>query len=258
MRHVLLAATLLTVAAPALADQDCQDQFNECQDDCSMQHGSSVKDEAKRAFQKCLSKCVKKSNLCREQAMEVKSNDLDERALEKDNSAAAQELDENGYAKKGVGLRGKAVKGKDDVREEDPPGFFDDPGDGDSPKKKKKKKKARPEVREEEVVKSSRTSFGDEPETKPSAKAKEEPPPAKADTSGKKGKAPEEARAEPRPEPRPEPKAEAKPEPPPPAKESRPAAKASSDDDEDEKPKKSSKAKEPPPKKEEDDDLRNF
>ncbi len=255
MRVTRLVTLLALAATPAFAGPDCQDQFNECQDDCSMQHGSSVKDEAKKAFQKCLSKCVKKSNLCREQVMEVRNNDLDEKAL--DHSPAAQELDENGYAKKGTGLRGKAVKGKDDVREEDPPGFFDDPGDGDAPKKRKKKKKAKPEVREEEIVRSSRTSYGEEPSAKSKGEdepARKEKPASKEDQGTKKGKAPV---AETRPEPKPEPEAE-----PPPRAESKPAPKpekkASSDDDEDERPAKRSKEKEAPKKSEDDDDLRNY
>ena len=81
-----------------------------------MQHGSSVKDEAKKAFQKCLAKCVKKSNLCREQVMEVRNNDLDEKALDHSPAAAGarrERLRQEGHrpARQGGEGQGRRARG---------------------------------------------------------------------------------------------------------------------------------------------------
>ena len=73
---------------------ECEDDFSECQDLCSVQYGGSIRDEMKMRFVKCLTKCRGKGQTCRERTTETKSNHLNEGAL--DRSPSSRDVDELG------------------------------------------------------------------------------------------------------------------------------------------------------------------
>ena len=73
---------------------ECEDDFSECQELCSVQYGGSIRDEMKAKFVKCLSKCRGKALTCRERPTETKSNHLNDGAL--DRSPSSRDVDEFG------------------------------------------------------------------------------------------------------------------------------------------------------------------
>lgn len=73
---------------------ECEDDFSECQELCSVQYGGSIRDEMKAKFVKCLNKCRGKAQTCRERTTETKSNHLNDGAL--DRSPSSRDVDEFG------------------------------------------------------------------------------------------------------------------------------------------------------------------
>jgi hypothetical protein len=86
---------LWVVWVPALASAgECEDDFSECKELCSIQYGGSIRDEMKDKFVRCLRKCTTTSANCHERTNETKVNHLNEGALDK--SPSSRDVDENG------------------------------------------------------------------------------------------------------------------------------------------------------------------
>ncbi|MBX7115210.1 MAG: hypothetical protein K1X64_12855 [Myxococcaceae bacterium] len=68
MRFLLTAAVwcAVPVFAAELALHQCDEKFASCNDDCTLAHGSSTKDEARAKLGKCLSHCDNRDKSCRE------------------------------------------------------------------------------------------------------------------------------------------------------------------------------------------------
>ena len=222
MRFRFRFLLLLIIAAPLQARAgECEDDFAQCQDDCMVQYGGSIREEMKAKFVKCVRKCGRTSTNCRERTTETRVNHLNEGALDK--SPGSRDIDEDGLPVLKKRPSEDRPSSGDDLRD-------DLPRVASKPKtpKSKPRKPPRDEVADDEVIKAERTRLKTDPDR--------EPPPA-----------PKKVEAPPEPTPpvakRPEPKAEPTPEPAP----APPAVKPKVDE-----PK-------PPPKKEDDhDDLRNY
>lgn len=240
MRAPVVLSLLLLLPATAMGGE-CEDDFAECQDDCLIQYGGSIKVEMKKRYEKCAKKCSKKARQCTERRMETRNNSLEEGSL--DRSPTSDQVDSDGLPtrEKSSGKSKRAAE----------------PVDHDDDLKSDEPSRAKEELPADEVPKSSRTTLKVEekkappPETKQAEapKASKESRDSKEDARG----APEEA-----PVIRMTPKKD--------------DGKSAGDDlrddgpreespavDEALRPKRREKPKEPPPKKEEDhDDLRNY
>ncbi len=243
MKWLIPVAVLLALPARAGLDE-CNDDFSECRETCTVEFGGSIREEVKKKFNKCMKKCGKKLNLCTERAVETKSNALDEGALDK--APGSREVDENGMPER------TAAKKRDD----DAPARRDDelrvqepkPKDAPPAREERAEKRApKEELREEEVPRSSRTKL-DKVE--------------KAEAPKREPKASEERAAAPPPKETEEIKVELKPD-------RRPALDEDVRDDSssssssapparEEKKKKEEKKKDPPKKEEDHDDLRFY
>ncbi len=166
---------LFLAAAPVRAGtlDECQDTYTECQDDCTVQYGGSIKDEAKKRIAKCLKKCTKAATICQERVVETATNHLEEGAL--NHAPGSDEVDEHGIPTRTSG--GKAGAGDDSRRTT---GDLRDDGPEPEPKAQKGQggkaaRAPREDVHPDEVVKSSRTSLGDAPPPR------KEPPAVKKD-----------------------------------------------------------------------------
>jgi glucan-binding YG repeat protein len=95
MKLFMVAAVVWS--ALVFAGPDCEDEFSSCSEDCTMEFGSSARDEMKKRFAKCQKKCTKKERLCTERAVETRSGQLDEGSLEK--STSSRDGDEFGSPK---------------------------------------------------------------------------------------------------------------------------------------------------------------
>lgn len=227
LMFILLALVPLTSWAG-----ECEENFSECQDNCMVEYGGSIREDIKAKFVKCVKKCGRTSTNCRERTHETKVNQLNDGALDK--SPGSRDIDEDGMPILKKRPTDRASTG-DDLRDDLP---SSEPAAKPErvAKSKKRSKKPKEEIPEDEVIKSDRTPIASERETAPSP-----PPPAPP---------PRETPREPAPPPEPvvvkskppEPDREPEPAPPP------PVAK-----------KKYEEPPKPPPKKEEDhDDLRNY
>lgn len=151
MRVLTAAALFALFAAPAAragSVEQCRDEFTECQDDCSVQFGGSIREAMKKKLLKCMKKCTKKGSACHERVTETATNHLDDGAL--DHSPGSAEVDEHG------------LPDRTSARDDEAPA-----SEEPKPKSGKNAKRGKPkdELRDEEVVKSSRTSLGPAPET---------------------------------------------------------------------------------------------
>ncbi len=259
MRLTLVLLLVLPWAAHA---GDCEDEAAECQDDCTVQFGGSIRDEMKSKYLKCVKKCAKVSGVCRERTMETKVNQLNDGAL--DRAPSTSDVDENGMpnlARSKLDPGGKREAGKsrdssrDDLRDDGPRAKADPPARAsrDDAEPPKKAKKPRDEVRDDEVIKSDRTPLvSDEAAAPPKPVASNPPvapaPPKKERDDDDWSREPKDSKDR---EPstrgsatRASPRAPPADEPPPPPKKAEPPAKKPSDP--------------PPPKRTDDDDLRNF
>jgi len=153
--------SLLFFAAPLLARAgECEDDFAQCQDDCMIQFGGSIREEMKAKFVKCVRKCGRTSNNCQERFTETKVNHLNEGALDK--SPGSRNIDEDGMPI----LKKRPVDDRrDDLRDDLPA--------PERVAKAKTKKKPRDEVKDDEVIKSERTKLDADP---PPKKVEPEPP----------------------------------------------------------------------------------
>lgn len=129
---------VLVFLPTALWAGECEDGYSECQEDCLIQFGGSIRVEMKAKFVKCIKKCTKKSATCRERFNETKVNRLNEGAL--DRSPTSRDVDEFGMP---------IVK---------------------TPKPKKRR-----EVKDDEVVTADRAARATEPPAPPVAKKAPEP-----------------------------------------------------------------------------------
>ncbi len=68
IRLILFLVPLASFSATAaeLALHQCDDKLANCNDDCSLSHGSSTKDAARAKLAKCLSHCENRDKSCRE------------------------------------------------------------------------------------------------------------------------------------------------------------------------------------------------
>ncbi len=219
MRRLLPLLCLLALPARAEDVGQCDDDFGECQETCTMQYGSKTDLSKKKKFTKCMSKCSRTQNDCRERSLETQRNGLDEGSLAKSTSSRQSE--------------------EEDLRHSDAPPPKKEAEDEDAPKAKKRSRDEEPAketVREDEVVKSTRTRVSDPPPPK-----KEEP---KKETAREEEPAPKKESRRDDPPPKrdePAPKREE-----PPARAEEPKKSSGLDSDirsEDEKPKKSSDEK---------------
>jgi len=154
MRFLLLAALVSwPFVAGAGAGDPCDDDFNECKENCLIEFGGSIRDEVKKKYGKCMKKCTKTADLCTERAIETRTNNLDEGALEK--SPGSREVDENGMPER---TTGKAKKTSDDA----PPKRDDDVRAADSKRDKPEKAKAEKPSREERAEKPKKEEPRDE------------------------------------------------------------------------------------------------
>jgi hypothetical protein len=188
----LLPLVVLT-ATTALAG-DCDDDLNECKEDCLIQYGGSIRLEVKKAYERCMKKCLKTSTRCTEAAIEARNVGLDDSPAPK---PAPRDDDEPVTAKK-------------------PKKKLTEPRTTEEPSAAPKEA-----LREGEVPKSTRSAvISDEKpspvEPPPKKVEKVEPPPAT------KPKAEDE-----------HPAALAAPPPPPPKKEEKPKPAAKKEDDDD-------------------------
>jgi len=211
---VFVSSLLLVPYARAADISDCDDEFSECREDCTMQFGA--KTDGKKRFGKCTVKCDKKLNDCRERHLETKRNNLEEGSIAK--SQSSRQSDE------------------EDLRHSDAQPAKGAAADDDDDKPKKKKKKSADDdapppskVSDDELVKSNRTRVSEPPAPKEDPAPKSDEPKAQA----KKDDPPPSKKSDPPP-----PKSD-----PPPARAEEPKSKSGLDSDvrsEDEKPKKKS------------------
>ncbi|MFT3841344.1 MAG: hypothetical protein QM723_30420 [Myxococcaceae bacterium] len=211
---VFLSSLLCGFVARAADISDCDDDYSECREDCTMQYGS--KSATKKKFGKCAVKCEKKLNDCRERHLETKRNNLDEGSIAK--SPSSRQSDE------------------EDLRHADSAPAKQAADDDDEKPKKNKKSSGDdappPKTNDDEVVKSNRTRVSDPPPPK------EDPAPAKKKTDDSKAQSKSD---DPPPSKKKDDPPPAKSDPPPRAEE--PKSKSGLDSDvrsEDEKPKKKS------------------
>lgn len=77
----------VAVLGPALAfgqvetTAQCNDTFEDCKEDCTMEFGTSL--NTREEFGRCMGKCTRTSNECKERYFDVTSNHLDGEALTK-------------------------------------------------------------------------------------------------------------------------------------------------------------------------------
>jgi hypothetical protein len=162
----LLPSLLFAFHARAGDISDCDDDYSECKEDCTMQFGA--KTDGKRKFGKCAVKCDKKLADCRERHMETKRNNLEEGSIAKSQSSRQSDEEDLRHADSNADKAAAAASSKED--------------DDEKPKKRSKKSPdddAPPpsKVSDDEVVKSNRTKVSDTPPPP----AKEDPPPKKKD-----------------------------------------------------------------------------
>lgn len=237
MRAPVVLSLLLLLPATAMAGE-CEDDFAECQDDCLIQYGGSIKVEMKKKYDKCAKKCSKKARQCTERRMETRNNSLEEGSL--DRAPTSDQVDSDGLPTREKPSR-KTKKAAE-------PLDHDDDLKSDEPSRPKE------ELPADEVPKSSRTSLKVEEKKAPPAETKQ----AEAPKEPKEPKEDARATQEDAPVIRMTPKKD--------------DGKSAGDDLRDDgpreespaveeapRPKRREKPKEPPPKKEEDhDDLRNY
>lgn len=107
MRLLALAVVSLW-AVSAHAAGDCAAAFSDCQEDCTLMYGGSIKVSNKKKFAKCAKACTKKRRTCDERVFETKNNALEEGSLDK--SPTSRDVDEDGLP-----TRTAVSKGDDDA-----------------------------------------------------------------------------------------------------------------------------------------------
>jgi hypothetical protein len=160
--------TLFVLGSTAALAGDCEDDFAECQDDCLIQYGGSIRVEMKKQYDKCLKKCIKASKRCTERKLETASNNLDEGAL--DNAPTSDQVD-------ALGLPTRDEKPAKDSKKPSKKAAADE----SAPYEDTQREEAVPKkeaLSDDEVPKSSRTSLKveDKKTTAPSEAPKDEPP----------------------------------------------------------------------------------
>ncbi len=75
--------TVLALPVSALASGDCAGEYADCHDTCMVSYGGSIQESVKAKLVKCVARCQKTANTCRERVKETKVNQLDESALDK-------------------------------------------------------------------------------------------------------------------------------------------------------------------------------
>ncbi len=78
-----LLFTVLMLPVSAWASGDCADEYADCHDTCVVSYGGSIQESVKAKLVKCVARCQKTANNCRERVKETKVNQLDEPALDK-------------------------------------------------------------------------------------------------------------------------------------------------------------------------------
>ena len=148
---------MLLALLPTLAwAGECEDDFSECQDLCSVQYGGSIRDEMKNKFVKCLNKCRGKAQTCRERTTETKSNHLNEGAL--DRSPSSHDVDEFGMPILKKAPTPNKPSTRDEVHDDDSP---------PPPKPGKPSKKTEPAPGSEPVAKPKPPSLDEDDLSKP-------------------------------------------------------------------------------------------
>lgn len=184
MRFLLLAALSLPFAARAGAGDPCDDDFNECKESCLIEFGGSIRDEVKKKYGKCMKKCTKTADLCTERAIETRTNNLDEGALDK--SPGSSEVDENGMPERTTGRAKKTEdappRRDDDVRAADPKRDKPEKAKADKPgREERAEKPKKDEPRDEAPPKSTRTKLEKVEPAKDEPKPREERAEARED-----------------------------------------------------------------------------
>lgn len=182
----VLLGSLAWAQRPPSPD-DCDDNFAECKEDCTITYGGTTNDKARAKVNKCLKKCNGAELECRERFFETKRNGLDEGSLK--DSPGSRRVDEDGLPNKAASKKQEEPReARTKVSESPPPkqareeDLRDDrPRDEPPPKAEKKKADPPPsyELKPEETPKSNRSQISKvDPKSEPKrAEVKEEPAP---------------------------------------------------------------------------------
>lgn len=80
--HCVLLAPLLAFAQVDDATK-CNDDYSDCHDSCALKFGMVARDSERLKLAKCIDKCKRVANECKERYFETKNNALDDGALQK-------------------------------------------------------------------------------------------------------------------------------------------------------------------------------
>ena len=173
---------------PASPD-DCDDNFAECKEDCTITYGGNTSDKARAKVGKCLGKCNTVELECRERFYETKRNNLDEGALK--DSPGSGRVDEDGLpttrapSKKKDREEGRTKVSESPAPEPKPEPKREEELRDDPPARAEKKKEPPPpaELKPEETPKSNRTQLTKvDPKPEPKrAPERQDPAPARAE-----------------------------------------------------------------------------
>jgi len=175
---VLLVSTAWAQDTRPEAPVDCDDNYAECKEDCTISYGGTTNDKVKAKINTCMRKCNSVEADCRERFFETRRNNLDEGSLK--DSPSSRSEDSDGMPKSAP--KKKSDEGRTKISDSSPPpkAREEDLSRDDPPPAKAEKKRAEPqELKPEETPKSSRTQISEKPapkaEPKPEPRRVEEP-----------------------------------------------------------------------------------
>ena len=196
---VFASASALGQARPA-SPTECDDNIAECKEDCAITFGGSTNIAKRDRLARCLNKCTKSEQDCRETFFETRRNNLDEGAIA--GSPSSRDVDSDGLPTKTSQKKPepKVEKRDDDLREDRPRAA--------QPEEKKKAEPKPAEVRADEVPKSSRSQIkvdpkAEEPKVEPKPEPRKDEPAPPREEPKKTEPVREEPRAEEPPPPAP-------------------------------------------------------